>query len=154
MVSSPSGCSFNKAREEQMTSTDKGSPAGFCASLEWDEPRRITWLDMTGYIELDDDRRARLQLAELRAHDASYPTSGYLTGFEVEIVSKTRGRLDGKTFLFDDYLDERADNRADVRPQGGTFKVISRVGWSWYLAVPATTRPFTSAVERYLELFR
>jgi hypothetical protein len=137
-----------------MTSTDKGSPAGFCASLEWGEPQRITWLDTTGYIELDNDRRARLQLAELCARDAPWPTSGYLTGFEVQIVSKTRGRLDGKAFLFDDYLHERADHRSDVALREGTFKVIGRVGWRWYIAVPASTHPFTSAVERYINLFR
>lgn len=132
-----------------MTDKAAGDKAAFCASLRW--VIEVDWFDRTGYHQIDGDRRARLDLS-------TYGHGGHYEGFYVEIISKATGRIDRKWFAFDDYLPHsaRCDGRsADYPSHGNTvFEVIDHIGWDWYIAVPASTRPFTEAVERYIDLFR
>lgn len=120
----------------------------FCASLPWEED--ITWLDLTGIIVMDEDRRAKVELST-RGVCGEYP------GFLVTVLSKRTGTIDSKFFRFDDYLDRKAD-RADGRkdyPLGKNtcFHVVSHCGWDWYIAKPRDARPFTEAVESYVGAF-
>ncbi len=128
------------------------TPIAFAQSLDWTLP--ITWLGRAGYHLLDADVRARLELAQVNPDHAPQP--GVYDGLRATIVSRTLGEIDRNRFVFDDYLAERADDRADWQPHppAPSFQVRSRVGWHWYIAVPATTRPLTHAVEAWIDLYR
>ena len=116
----------------------------FVQSLAWSIP--ITWFDRQGLYRLDDDRAAVLTL-EIQSTIGSY------SGFQVEIVSKIRGRLFQKYFDFNDYLHsgQRSDNRSDY--EGGFVVHAESCDWNWYIAIPTSTKPFTQAVERWVEHF-
>lgn len=86
----------------KMVQLQKAQPAPFMSpkqafvqSLAWSIP--ITWFDRQGLHRLDDDRVAVLTL-EIQGTIGSY------SGFQVEIISKTRGKLFQKYFNFNDYL--------------------------------------------------
>jgi len=123
-----------------------GNKEAFCRSFDWDID--IKWMDLSGYVRIDDDRRARIQLA-------THGTMGEYRAFIVSIISKRKGKIEAKSFLFDDYLSDRSDNRSDY-PLGKNpcFMVIDHIGWRWYIAVPKTTRPLCQEIEKYIEIFR
>ncbi len=117
-------------------------PAVFCRSLEWQ--REIKWFDRVGYIQLDVDRRIKIELTS--------GTSEQFSRFTVSLISKTKGPLDAKTFRFQDYLD--AEKRKDDRPDHtGEFYVYPNSGWEWYIAIPASTRPLCAAIEEWITLY-
>lgn len=127
-----------------------GIKEAFCASLAWS--LELQWFDRTGYHKLDDERRARIVL-ETRECGGEYP------GFNVTILSKNSGVIDQKYFKFDDYLDTslegRTDRRSDYPLRGNTcYEVIAHCGWEFYIAKPKDTRPYTEAVERWIDQFR
>ena len=129
---------------------NRGTKAGFCESLEWGIP--IEWFDLTGMHRLDEDRRVKVQL-RTRGHADHYP------GFMVTVLNKREGEIDRKFFKFDDYLDRdaRTDARRNDYPGNRTclcFHVASSCGWEFYIAKPASTRPFCEAVEAYVGMFR
>ncbi len=136
----------------KMVQPQKAQPAPFISpkqafvqSLAWSIP--IAWFDRQALHRLDDDRIAVLTL-EIQGTIGSY------SGFQVEIVSKTRGKLFQKYFNFNDYLppNQRSDHRTDYK--GGFVVHTDSCGWQWYIAIPVSTQPFTEAVERWLEYFR
>ena len=130
---------------------DKGTKDGFCRSLEWEIP--IRWFDLTGIHDLDEDRRAKVELTIRGTRDQ------YL-GFLVTILNKREGEVDRKFFHFDDYLDRSMSARTDGRedyPHNRDcrcYEVAANCGWKFYIAEPRTTRPFCEAVEAYVESFR
>ena len=133
-----------------MPRTSEG-PADFCRSLDWTVP--IEWFGTIGYTPLDASRRVKLQLSNAAGRGTSY--GGQYNGFVVTMLDIHGGTIDRTSFAFDDYLHERSDERGDY-PLGSNpcFVVLDHVGWRWYIAIPASTRPFTAAVERYLDQFR
>lgn len=134
-----------KRKTSQSPSVPFTSPKQvFTQSLEWSIP--ITWFDRQGLHRLDDDRVAAITL-EIQGVSGSYP------GFHVEIVSQVHGKLFQKFFNFNDYLPphQRSDHRTDYT---GGFVVNANCGWQWYIAIPASTQPFTEAIERWIEHFR
>lgn len=128
------------------------NPGIFIDALDWHLPNLK--VNAAGAIEeLDADRRAVISLYSGNSAD-------HFGGVKVEIVSKTTGHITAQVFLFDDYLDTsprgRADDRSGNYPYGGnrTYTVISYIGWRWYIAVPRDDRPFTAAVEDYIDSWR
>jgi hypothetical protein len=129
---------------------DKGTKDGFCRSLGWGID--IRWFDLAGLHRLDGERSAKVELA-------TRGTSGQYEGFLVTVLNKREGKVDSKFFAFDDYLGRSLKSRTDGRedyPLGDNvcFHVSSHCGWCWYIAEPKSARPFTEAVEAYLEAFR
>ena len=116
---------------------DKGTKKTFCKSLNW--PIVIQWFDLQGTHMLDNDRRAVITMVT-RGHKDHY------VGFNVEITSKTNGRIESKFFRFDDYLPNKQNEHQ--------FEVIAYCGWKWYIAVPESTEPFTEAVTRWIDNWR
>lgn len=114
----------------------------FCRSFEWGID--IKWFDMVGYAPIDEKRRAKICL------EGRHMVGDY-SGFMVSVVDKTDGPVDGKWFLFNDYLSERSDDRGDYST---TFKVVVHCGWEWYIAVPGSTRPLCAEIEKYIEIFK
>jgi hypothetical protein len=63
-------------------------------------------------------------------------------------------------FLFDDHLDitQRADDRAVPKGQhyypAVGYRVVPHCGMEWYIAKPKSTKSLTSAIERYVDMFR
>jgi hypothetical protein len=128
---------------------DKGdnmsAKAKFCASLPWQV--QIHWYDLTGVVQLDDERFAKLELC-------TRETAGVYRGFTAKIVNKTRGVIDCKTFLFDDYLNDRNDKRSDYPLYGNhCFSVHSSCGWDWHIAIPNRPETFTQAIEFWIQEF-
>jgi hypothetical protein len=126
---------------------ERSSKTAFCQSLPW--RARIEWFDLTGLVYIDQERHAKLTLTE-------GGVVGDYVGLRVEIQSKRTGPLDLKTFRFCDYMNpddpaERADNRRDYP---GPFVVVAQLGWRWYIAVPKNPEKFTSAIERYIDLWK
>jgi len=126
---------------------EASSKTGFCSSLPW--RARIEWFDLTGLVDLDHERHAKLTLTE-------GGVVGDYVGFRVEIQSKRTGSLDLKLFRFGDYLNpedpaERTDRRSDYP---GPFVVVAQLGWRWYIAIPTHPEKFTSAIERYIDLWK
>jgi hypothetical protein len=125
--------------------------SGFCKSLDWNLP--FSWFDLVGIHVLDQDRRARIELA-------TYGTSDHYPGFRVTILNKREGKVDEKFFQFDDYLDRSLAARTDGRDNyptrglGRCYEVIGHCGWDWYIATPKDTQRFCGAVEAYIEAFR
>lgn len=115
-------------------------------SFAWANPAAITWLDKSGYVTLDADRRAIITITTRDTVDT-------YVGFDVAIVSKTRGNLDSHFFHFDDYLDIKAADQSNPQHLAKTFSVIKYIGWHWYLATPSSTAPLTGAIEQYIALF-
>lgn len=108
----------------------------------------IDWFGTVGYTPLKRNRLAKLELTTSGRRGVA--CADY-RGFTVQILDVHTGPIDKVYFAFDDYLTERSDARSDYQPGDHCFEVVE---WHWYIAVPATTRPFTRAVERYLDLFR
>lgn len=106
------------------------------------------WFDLTGISEMDDDRRAVVRLVAL-GHADRYE------GIHAEVVSKTNGRIAGKTFRFSDYLTLSEDQPRPAAKRVGfkAPKVEGNCGWEWYILVPASTWPLCHAVERWIHLF-
>lgn len=101
--------------------------------------------DLTAITALDKDRRAKITL-----HDPDLVD--HYRCFVVEIVSKTHGQIDRKTFKFDDYIPpQRIDSRPDHK---GPFEIIGGLGWQWYIAIPRNTRPLAKAIHQYIEQWR
>lgn len=123
----------------------------FCRALDWQI--EIAWFDLAGLHKLDGERVAKVELT-------TRGTSGRYEGFFVTVMNKREGRVDAKFFAFDDYLSPRLEDREDARgdhPLGRgnvCYAVVAHCGFDWHIARPADTRPFTSAVESYLEAFR
>lgn len=137
-----------------MTTHREGGPEAFCRRILEQSTHGITWLGMDGYVQLDDDRRAHVVLATDNPY-ARYPTAGDYTSIVVSIVSKTRGLIQRKVFVFDDYLHERKDDRTDYPIAGNTtFQVVDHCGWDWYIAVPTSTTPLVQAIDTFLDMFR
>ena len=118
----------------------------FLKSFAWSTPDTITWLDKSGYIAIDADRRAIITIT-------TRSTVDHYVGFDVAIVSKTRGKLDCHFFHFDDYLDIKAAGQSNPQHVAKTFSVITYIGWEWHLATPSSTMPLTDAIEQYIALF-
>lgn len=122
----------------------------FCSGFAWPHLPSLTWFDKTGFARLGDGLIARVELYE------GSGVSGHYTGMLVRILNRKEGEVDRKFFLFDDYLPlgGRKDTRADyLGSDGHTFKVLSHIGWSWYIAVPTSTRPLCEAIAKYIEVF-
>lgn len=123
----------------------------FCRSFEWHID--IKWMDLTGFVRIDEYRRAKVMLARTTLSADNYDA------FKVSIINKHDGVVDVKVFRFDDYLDTSLDGRSDNRtdyPLGRNdcFHVTSYIGWRWYIAVPKTTRPLCKEIENYIEIFQ
>lgn len=109
------------------------------------------WSGKTGVFKFSDDAIAKIELA-------SYGVAQTYPGFRVTILNKREGHVDAMFFKFDDHLDASLESRTDRRrdyPVGGNtcFKVLSHVGWDWYIAKPKSTVAFRDAVESYIKMF-
>lgn len=121
----------------------------FCKSLPW--TREILWTGLTGFTKIDEDRLAKIELADRSVR-------GEYNGFRVTILNKREGKVDETFFAFDDYLakdlNKRLDDRRDYPLQDNPcFKVVAHCGWHWYIAKPRSAKPFTEAVEGYIQMF-
>ena len=120
----------------------------FCSSLECPFP--IHFFDGQGVVTLNREQVAILTLT-------THGTVDHFRRFDVQVVNlKYASVVARKLFLFDDYLDPacRSDDRSDYN---GSFQVIQslyRADWTWCIAVPESTRPFTEAIQEWIELFR
>ena len=105
---------------------------------------QIEWLDDTGLMDLgrSDERFVKVSL---------YDRSECIMGLIVEIVSKTRGVLDRKEFLFSDHLSSDMEHRTDNRKEHSSIHGWRKDGEiEWYIATPKTVEPLMSAVLTYL----
>lgn len=106
------------------------SAQNFCESLPWDI--KLQWFDRSGIYLMDADRRVKITLSE-RGHMQHY------VGFNVQLISKTSGKIDEKFFNFNEYLP-------------GTTGLVSYIAWDWN-AVPKHPEKFTKAIEAYIKLW-
>jgi hypothetical protein len=114
----------------------------FCEkAFTWDP--LFTWFDKTGVCTLDADRRVRLDLCTNGTH-------GQWEGFELTILSKTRGNLTSKRFWFQEYLDGWVTVGNVSKPV-----VLEHCGWGWYGAFNDSldTKPYVAAVETFIKAF-
>lgn len=131
-----------------MVKTQNNDAQDFCSSLGWTIP--LTWRGREGIHLLDADRRAVLTLS------SSY-IGGHYPQFTVEIVSKTKGVIARRNFVFDEFLPagNRSDGRKDYPLGGNTcFEVVEHCGWKWYIAVPSSTEPYCRTVESWINDWR
>jgi len=93
-----------------------------------DGPVHILWFARKGTFELENNIVVEIELM----------TRGYAdhyVGYMVRLIHKTKGKLTEHFFRFDDYLEEREDNRDDYPLGDNTcFYVDSRA--KWYIAIP------------------
>lgn len=124
-----------------------GTAQEFLESLPWSLDLHLLWQGQSGVAIIDNDRRATITLA-------THGRADHYEGCNVEITSKTIGRIMSKWFAFDEYLHERTDIRSD-HPIGSSNPCFyvwhSRGDWSWYIAIPAHPEHFTQAVEGWID---
>lgn len=136
-----------------MAAKTKNTKVDFCRSFEWKRDTKIDWYDTVGFIALSGDRVAKVELGTAGGH-------GDYSRFYVTIINKQTGIIDSKVFTFNDHLDilQRADGRADPKGQhyypATGYYVVPHCGMDWYIAKPKTTKSLTSAIERYVDMFR
>lgn len=120
--------------------------ATFFARLEWQ--KEIQLFDADGYVVLDETRRAKITLYSGVYH-------GHYRAIKVQIISKTHGTIDEKTFWFKDYLD--FSKKISVNPHyEGQFEAMHThpKGFDWYMHKPETTRPLCAAIEAWIDLYK
>lgn len=93
----------------------------------------ILWFDKVGCFNLLSNIVVEIELV-------THGTADHYKGYEVRLNHKQNGPITGKKFLFNDYLDEREDDRQNDYPtgSGGTFYVShsEHKGVNWYIAIP------------------
>lgn len=110
---------------------------------------RIEWFGRGGIVTLDDNRRAEIDPAKLDNYGQQ------TEGLEVKIVDKKGGKITRRSFRYDDFMVERADNRTDYQPLNDRcFMVAENIGLDWYIAIPAQPQDFSEAVEHFIDLYR
>jgi hypothetical protein len=109
--------------------------------FKWTLP--IKWMGIDGFAHLDADRRVKISL--------NYGTyADHWDRVIVTILSKHDGKIDAKSFKFNDYMNaisrpNDTDKQLWCYDQNG--------GASWYIAIPDSTAPFVQAVEEYIHMF-
>lgn len=116
--------------------------------LDWPAELTIEWIGDTGYVTLDEDRRAIITMI-------TRGTAHHYAGLQVEIVSKTAGPVDRRYLPFDDFLRLAPGSRTDHALKDGRphFEVIAYVGWHWYISQPESSAPVCDAAAAYIRLF-
>lgn len=108
--------------------------------------QRVTWFDLTGVRELDEDRKVVIEMV----------TQGYAdhyTALLVRIIHKVESEIVRKLFRFEDYLwaahkQPHPNYRKDMK-----LEVIGPCGWEWYIAVPSSTAPLVDSIELWIGMF-
>ena len=115
----------------------------FCrGAFPW--KRKIIWLDGSGYIHLDSNRKAIIHLA-------TQGTRQHYMGFSVRIVHKDNGEIDSKFISWAEHL-PLAPQPAN-KGEHDRLEVIGYVGWQWYIRTPVSTMPIVKAIDTYLSIF-
>ena len=105
----------------------------------------VTWFDLTGVRELDEDRKVVIELV----------TRGYADHYVallVRVVHKVHGEIVRKTFAFKDYLNCSVTQPHPSYRPGMALQVIAP-HWEWYIAVPSSTAPLVDSVEQWIGMF-
>ena len=105
----------------------------------------ITWFDLAGVREIDEDRKVVIEMV----------TQGYADHYVallVRIVHKVNGEIVRKAFKFQDYLWPAHTQSHRAYHNGMPLQVIAPT-WDWYIAVPSSTAPLVDSVEQWIEMF-
>lgn len=100
----------------------------FCSDFFRHE-KSISWYGRKGVIELDGDRVAQISLSDAGHHN-------HFSKFEVEIISKTHGKISSHGFSFDDYFRAPLPN-INYHVNGSLFKESEQPKDAWYLNEPS-----------------
>jgi hypothetical protein len=92
------------------------------------------------------NRLARIEVREFGFAD-------HFAGLDVRILNRETGLIDEKRFMFEDWLDERSDNRKDHRQPPVIWKHSGE--FDWYIAVPTKEAlgRLMDAVHVYISMF-
>lgn len=141
------------------TTTTEYTTLAAWAAAEFPWTIDIDWFGKSGVHVLDDDRRAEITVHSTRTVDD-------YDALTVDLVSKTAGKITSETFRFRDFLPLH-----DVTEASGNHRSIDHVNhihaWvsrhstyptgqkcGWYIAVPAHPEQLSSAIERWIDLYR
>jgi len=102
-------------------------------------PGCVMWIGPQGFIPMDNNRVAVIELSEHGTHD-------HWEGLLVRVISNRTGEIDRKYFAFSEYLEKK-----DLAE--GCLCVLGYCGWEWYIREPKTAAPIVDAVFLYLALF-
>jgi len=144
----------HKGRE--VSRDNRGTPVGFCASLEWKRP--IVWNGKAGMMPMNAQLLAKLELVSVSPNNLSF------NAFRVTILNKVRGKVDISEFRFVDYISERAEDRDHRGTHANQLAAAKRDRWPWDVsasndgwrfrgAQPHSTRRFCLVIEQYTDLF-
>ena len=113
---------------------------------QFDIAPHIKWSDSVGYIEMSGRRLAKVVLD-------TYGVQFHYVRFVVTILSKDTGKIDEKSFFFNDHLkiDKQATGRTDMLDHG--LQCISTCGYHWYINLPETVEPICNAIKEYVGMF-
>ena len=113
----------------------------FCKSLGWSID--IHWFGVTGYSEISGLLVAKIDMA---------PGAEFFNRFHVAILNKNEGWVDGRPFMFNDYLDNQQKPGLDVQVVMNDMDSDGKFGW--HRCEIDNTRPLTDAIEDYIAQFR
>lgn len=138
-------CQFQFAVEKPRQDVGNGSKPEVMSNVRWHGD--------VGYVELGSASGA---LARIELSDRH--TVGTFTGFRVDIISRTQGKLDTLFFDFNEHMDpgQRDDNRLDHKGFHGWSSGREAKSIAWYIATPTlkNIKAFTAAVNEYLAMWQ
>ena len=108
----------------------------------------ITWFDLSGVMQIDDNRAAVIGLVSRGTRDR-------YEGIGVSIVDKYTGEIVGKRFWFVDYL-VRAKHQAHINAKSwmNLHVGLYQGNIDWYIIVPESTKPLVDAVKKWIAQFK
>jgi len=105
----------------------------------------VTWFDLTGVRELDEDRKVVIELVTQDYAD-------HYAALLVRVVHKVNGEIVRKVFKFADYLYCSVTQPHRAYHKGMPLQVIAPT-WDWYIAIPSSTAPLVDSVEQWIGMF-
>ena len=105
----------------------------------------VTWFDLAGVRELDEDRKVIIEMVTTGYHD-------HYTALLIRIVHKVNAEVVRQLFRFDDYLWPSHTQSHSAYYPDMKLQVIAP-HWEWYIAVPSSTAPLVDSVEQWIGMF-
>lgn len=116
---------------------------------------RVKWFDLDGYYHLPipkEDLRSGKSLAKMVR--ISLLTDGIFGEYEKLVVKlfcpRDGAQIDGKSFLFSDYLEMGLDRPLSA---GDKLAISKYIDYRW-IVPPVSTRPICEAIEQWIDMFR
>jgi hypothetical protein len=105
-------------------------------------------INSVGMRKLKSGATAKLSMATGTSH-------GHYDRLKLEILDVNHGKLDVRTFIFNEVLQHDKTNNHPSRSLRATLEVVDHCGWEWYINTPtkASIKTMIDDINDYLEFF-